>query len=263
MRSRDETETLTAKNSHPSAISLTVAERGITERTDMSFELTGKTAIITGAANGIGLAIAKHFADIGVNVMMADIDEEKLVTEVEAIGKDTVKGFNGDLRQKLTIANLLSATIDSFDRIDILVNASRQVLPSNAHDPKHDVFEALFKQNVLANLRLTQATVKRMIQQEEGAEEPEAVSFASDRIRVNAVAIGSTKSANLENALVDNEELREEMIRVTPLHRIAEAREVAEVVQFLASDSSGFVTGQILNVDGGRTLVDAIASAVH
>jgi 7-alpha-hydroxysteroid dehydrogenase len=47
------------------------------------------------------------------------------------------------------------------------------------------------------------------------------------------------------------------------LHRIAEAREVAEVVQFLASDSSGFVTGQILNVDGGRTLVDAISSAVH
>ncbi len=303
MRSRDETETLTAKNSHPSAISLTVAERGITERTDMSFELTGKTAIVTGAANGIGLAIAKHFADIGVNVMMADIDEEKLLAEVEAIGKDSVKGFNGDLRQKLTIANLLSATIDSFDRIDILVNASRQVLPSNAHDPKHDVFEALFKQNVLANLRLTQAAVKRMIQQEEGNPEPDltksigtivnlssiaserthpdllaytvccaaltqmtrslAVSFASDRIRVNAVAIGSTKSANLETALEDNEELREEMIRVTPLHRIAEAREVAEVVQFLASDSSGFVTGQILNVDGGRTLVDAITSAVH
>ncbi len=90
-----------------------------------------------------------------------------------------------------------------------------------------------------------------------------AVSFADDRIRVNAVAIGSAKSANLARAIEENQEFRDEIVRVTPMHRIAEAREVAEAVQFLASDSAGFITGQILTVDGGRTLVDPVSSGAH
>ncbi len=271
----------------------------------MSFTITGKTAIVTGAANGIGLAIAKHFASIGVNVMMADMDEIRLDAEVAALGLDNVSSFAGDLRQKLTIANLLSATLDTFDRVDILVNASRQLMTSSVLDPKNDGFETLFKQNVLANLRLTQLVVKRMILQAEN-DAPEsgdkpacvgtvvnlssiaserthpdllaysvscaalnqmtrslAVSLAKDRIRVNAVAIGSAMSAYLKDELEQDDGLRQRMIDVTPLDRIAEAREVAEVVQFLASDSSGFVTGQILNVDGGRTLIDPLDSAVH
>jgi len=79
----------------------------------MSFSIQGKTAIITGAANGIGLAIAKHFVQNGANVMMADIDEEKLESEVNLLSKDypQAKSFTGDLRQKLCLANLLSATM--------------------------------------------------------------------------------------------------------------------------------------------------------
>jgi len=133
----------------------------------MSFSIEGKTAIITGAANGIGLEIARHFADQGANVMLADMDEDKLNNEVKAIGGDgtNVRCFAGDLRQKLTVANLLSATIDAFDRVDILINASRQVLATNPLDPKEDGFELLFQQNVLANLRVTQAIANRMIKQ--------------------------------------------------------------------------------------------------
>ena len=91
----------------------------------------------------------------GANVMMADIDEEKLESEVNLLSKNypQAKSFTGDLRQKLCLANLLSATIDEFERVDILINASRQVMPSNSLDPKADCFEALFQQNVLSNLR--------------------------------------------------------------------------------------------------------------
>ena len=268
----------------------------------MSFSIQGKTAIVTGAANGIGLAIAKQFLDQGANVMLADIDEDKMEAECDLLGSERAKCFGGDLRQKLAIANLQSATIDAFEHIDILVNASRQVLPSNPLDAKEDSFEALFNQNVLSNLRLTQSIARLMIRQAETSGDitsnsigsiinlssiasdrthPDllaysvscaalnqmtrslAVSLAKDRIRVNAIAIGSVMSANLQQVLLDDEDLRERMTKVTPVGRIAEAREVAEVAQFFAADSASFVTGQILNVDGGRTLIDPLDTAVH
>ena len=266
----------------------------------MSFSIEGKTAIITGAANGIGLEIARHFSDQGANVMLADKDENKLQAEVKAIEGDgsNVRSFAGDLRQKLTVANLLSATLDAFDRVDILINASRQVLATNPLDPKNDGFELLFQQNVLANLRITQTIAKRMIKQSEEEGElagsivnlssiaserthPEllsysvacaalnqltrslAVSLAEKRIRVNAIAIGSVMSASLQERLKDDAATRKAMIAVTPMGRIADASEIAEVAQFLSSESSGFITGQIITVDGGRTLIDPLDTAVH
>jgi 7-alpha-hydroxysteroid dehydrogenase len=223
----------------------------------MSKLLEGKTAIITGAANGIGLAIAKHFVQNGANVMMADIDEEKLESEVNLLSKDypQAKSFTGDLRQKLCLANLLSATIDEFERVDILINASRQVMPSNSLDPKEDCFEALFQQNVLSNLRLSQIVARRMIHQKEDSHEDSsvagtivnlssiaserthpdllaysvscaalnqmtrslAVSFAKDGIRVNAIAIGSVQSASLTEVLLEDPELKDSMEKATLL----------------------------------------------
>ena len=93
----------------------------------MSYSISGKTAIITGAANGVGLAIARHFVDQGANVVLVDRDESKLKTEVASFsGADEhAIFFAGDLRERLTLANLLSATVDAFDRVDILVNATR------------------------------------------------------------------------------------------------------------------------------------------
>ena len=137
----------------------------------MSFAIAGKTAIVTGAANGIGLAIARHFQDKGANVMFADIDEDRLEAEVgeEARSEGAVRMFAGDLREKLTIANLLSATMDAFDRVDILVNASRQMAVSEALNPEADFVEALLEQNLLTSLRLSQMTAKRMIQRAERA----------------------------------------------------------------------------------------------
>jgi 7-alpha-hydroxysteroid dehydrogenase len=91
----------------------------------MSFSIAGKTAIVTGAANGVGLAIARHFIEQGANVICADMDEVKLAEEFganpdmdvlpEGDGAEpsNVRIFAGDLRKKLTIANLLSATIDA------------------------------------------------------------------------------------------------------------------------------------------------------
>ncbi|MEP3347444.1 MAG: SDR family oxidoreductase [Litoreibacter sp.] len=268
----------------------------------MSFSIAGKTAIITGAANGVGLAIARHFIAEGANVMMADRDEKHLRAEMSDVADDesSARIFSCDLREKLSQANLLSATIDAFDRVDILVNASRQVLPTDPMDDNDDSVEQLLQQNLLSGMRLSQLIAKRMIKQAEDDEDGEmagsivnlssiaarrsrpglmgysiscaaldqmtrtmAIALAPERIRVNAVAFGSVMSASLQNALKETEELRDDIIEHTPLSRIAPANEVAEAVQFLCSPSSNFITGEIMTVDGGRTLLDPVETAAH
>ncbi|NQW14948.1 MAG: SDR family oxidoreductase [Rhodobacter sp.] len=269
----------------------------------MSFSIAGKTAIITGAANGVGLAIARQFASAGANVMLADRDEDRLISEVQTLSDEGANAhcFAGDLREKLTLANLLSATLAEFDRVDILVNASRQVLMSDPLNADDDAFDTLITQNVTPALRLSQLVARRMIKQAEDDNQTEgeigsivnltsiaarrtrpellsysvaaaaldqltrsmAVALAEHRIRVNAVAIGSIMSASLRGALRENGDLRTQIQTITPMGRIGEAVEVAEVVQYLASTGASFVTGQILTVDGGRTLIDPVPSPHH
>ncbi len=268
----------------------------------MSFSIAGKTAVVTGAANGVGLSIARHFLDKGANVMFADMDEARLADEVGETEEDAGNAayFAGDLREKLTIANLLSATLDQFDRVDILVNACRQIVKSKPLDPDDDAVQLMLEQNLLTSLRVSQVFAKRMIKQAKTDEENApagsiinlssiaarrtqpslmafsvssaaldqmtrsmAVALAPHRIRVNAVALGSVMSASLQNSLKEEEDLRGRIIQATPLSRIASPTELAEVAQFLASDGSSFMTGQVLTVDGGRTLIDAANAPAH
>jgi 7-alpha-hydroxysteroid dehydrogenase len=275
----------------------------------MSFSVEGKTAIVTGAANGIGLAIGRHLLEAGANVMFADMDEARLKEELsDVVDGDAAAFFAGDLRERLTLANLMSATIEKFDRLDILVNASRQVV---ATDPGQmldldDTVEQQLQQNLMISLRLSQLAAKRMIAQSEAAAaegdeassrpagsiinlssiaarrtHPQllafsvstaaldqmtrslAVALAPSRIRVNAVAFGSVMSTSLKDQLKENRSFRSDIVDHTPMSRIARPSEVAETVQFLASEGSGFMTGQILTVDGGRTLLDPVNAPAH
>ncbi|WP_136439734.1 SDR family NAD(P)-dependent oxidoreductase [Pacificoceanicola onchidii] len=266
----------------------------------MSFSIEGKTAIVTGAANGVGLAIARHFVDKGANVMFADMDETRLVKECGKTSDDgSMQYFVGDLRERLTMANLLSATLDSFDRVDILINGSRQMEVSNPLDLDDGSVEKMINQNLFTSLRLSQVVAKRMIKQAEGHEDgpvgtiinlssiaarhshPEllgysvacaaldqmtrslAVALAPQRIRVNGVAFGSVMSNSLKHTLKEHSEYRKDIEDHTPLGRIAAPSELAETVQYLASEAAGFITGQIMTVDGGRTLLDPVAAPAH
>ncbi|MDQ2065950.1 SDR family oxidoreductase [Xinfangfangia sp. CPCC 101601] len=266
----------------------------------MSLSVSGKTAIVTGAANGIGLAIARHLLDKGARVMFADVDEARLLDEVgeEARAEGEVQLFAGDLTQKLTIANLLSATVDAFDRVDILVNASRRFCTSDPLVPEADAVDLLLQQNLMTALRMSQMTARRMLQAGEKAGlEPGAplgsiinlsgiasgrtqqglmgysiasaaveqmtrsmaVELAPKGIRVNAISFASVMSASLQGALRENPDWREALTQATPLGRIAGPDELAETVQYLASDAARFVTGQVLCVDGGRGLIERVA----
>ena len=264
--------------------------------------VSGKSCIVTGAANGVGLAIARTFAEAGARVVMADIDEEHLEPVATGLIEDgnEVTAFVGDVRERLTIANLLSATIDAFDRIDILVNASRRVTYADPLELTPEDLTTLFDQNVGATLRLTQAVVRKFQRQAE-EDEPSgsagaivnvssiasqrtlpqmtgysvataaldqltrslAVALATENVRVNAVAIGSLMSASLRDAIGDLPELREEVIAATPAGRIGDAEEAAAAALFLASDQASFITGQVLTVDGGRSLIDSLRRPLH
>ena len=122
----------------------------------MSFSIEGKTAIVTGGANGVGCAIGRHFVDQGANVMFVDMDEDGLINGLGAAKDEgNVRYFAGDLREKLTMANLLSATIDHFDQVDILVNACRQVMVTDPLGVDDDTTETMLQQNLLNSLRLS------------------------------------------------------------------------------------------------------------
>ena len=266
----------------------------------MSFSINGKTAIVTGAANGIGLAIARQFADRGANVMCADMDEKKLAEEWgDKRDEGNLRYFAGDLRQRLTIANLISATIDGFDRVDILINASRQVMETDALNVEDTSVATLLDQNLMTALHLTQQVAKRMIKQGTEQEEgqlgsivnlssiaarqthPElmgysiasaaleqmtrsmALALAPERIRVNAVAFGSVMSASLKSSMIEHSDWRDDIKSNTPLGRIAGPAELTDAVQFLAAESSGFMTGEVITVDGGRSLLDAVSVPAH
>jgi 7-alpha-hydroxysteroid dehydrogenase len=153
--------------------------------------------------------------------------------------------------------------------------------------------------NLLPGLRLSQSVARRMIKQAEGSEggnmgaiinissiasirvHPDlmayslaaaaidqmtrslAVSLAPHRIRVNSLAFGSVMSNSLKTSLKDNKAYRESIETRTPLGRIAPPGELNDAAQFLASEASGFMTGQVVTVDGGRSLLDPVSVPAH
>lgn len=268
----------------------------------MSFSIQGKTAIITGAATGIGHAIARHFVDEGANVVFSDHNEKRLKSGCDDLADlENCRLFVGDLREKLAVANLLSTAIDAFDRVDILINATRSFGVTDFLDPTDTSVETLLDQNLSVALRTSQAVARRMILQAEQEDEkpasagaivnissiaahrtqPELMGFsisnaaleqmtrsmgvalAPHGIRCNAVAVGSLMSGTLRDIIAEHPEYREAIIKGTPLHRIGTASEVAELAQFLSSSASAFMTGQIVTLDGGRSVLDTVQRPAH
>ncbi len=260
----------------------------------------GKSVIVTGAARGVGLAVAERLIDEGARVMLTDLDEAKLKEVRAKLGEANARiaRFTCDVSQKFGVNNLLAATLAAFDRIDAVITTTQDFERADPMTLSVEALDRVMASNVRAAFLLSRTAAERMLQRAEKAGEEQATgsivhisslsgqlpapeiaayaiscaaldqltrsmaaALAPRGIRVNGVAPGGVMTENLLRSLGSAPELRQAILTGTPLGRIGEAQEAAEAALFLASDKASFITGQILTVDGGRSVLDPLAVA--
>jgi NAD(P)-dependent dehydrogenase (short-subunit alcohol dehydrogenase family) len=262
------------------AIELDSAEPKYLNGAPPSRRLAGKVSIITGAANGIGLTMARMFANEGARVVIADIDERGAIDAAEqiaAIGGEAEPRVI-DITQPEQVQSLIGRTLEEFDRLDVLVNNAGAGLNRPFVETSLDEWNRLLNVVLTGTFLCSQAAAKVMIRQGQGAivnvasisgqrgaqgraaygaakagviqlTRVMAVELAAHGVRVNAVSPGPVVT-DQSNGTHTGATRRSYLERI-PLHRYGERHEVAAAALFLASDEASFVHGHILNVDGG------------
>jgi 3-oxoacyl-[acyl-carrier protein] reductase len=241
--------------------------------------LAGKVAIVTGGSRGIGAAIAAWLAEHGAAVVVSGRDAVRLdraVLELQERGA-SVHGVAADAAKREDVDRLVEATKERFGRLDILVNNAGITRDGLLIRMKDDDWDRVMETNLRGAFLTTRAASKLMVRQRSGriiniASTAGAMGNAgqANYSAAKAGLIGFTKSAARELAhwgilvnavapgLIETDmtaaipaEAREALLAQVPLKRIGSAREVAEVVGFLAGDGAAYVTGQVIHVNGG------------
>jgi len=244
------------------------------------FRLTDRVAVVTGAGRGIGAATAAALAEAGADVLISarsGPELRKVAARVETAGRRAAV-VPADLSDLDAVAGLAQAAVDAFGRLDLVVNNVGGAMPRPFLDTTYEHLAEAFSFNVGTTHALTQAAVPHLLAAGGGAVVNISSSMgrmvgrgflaygtakaalahytrlaATDlapRIRVNAIAVGAVATSALE-IVMTNEQLRTQMERNTPLGRIGDAAEVAAAVLYLASPAGAYVTGKVLEVDGG------------
>lgn len=243
------------------------------------FRLDGKVAIVTGAGRGIGEGAALAFAELGANVVCAARTPEQIEAVAEKVRERGGRALAVpcDVMETAQLDEVVAQTLKEFDRIDILVNNAGGTPPRPALDTSEEMFDAAFHFNVTTAFALSQRAIPHMLKAGGGSivnissaagRLPQgnfvaygtakaalsfmtrqlAAEFAPD-VRVNAIAVGAVETSALAPFL--NDEVRGAMENLTPMKRIGQVEDIALAVLYLASPASGWVTGKVMEVDGG------------
>ncbi len=246
-------------------------------------ELQGKTAIITGSGRGLGKSIALKLASMGANIVLNDIPSSDAIDvtaeEFRAAGYK-VAVTKGDVRNQDDVQSMIDTTVETFGSVDILVNNAGITKDMLMIKMKEEDWDAVLDINLKGAFFCTKAAAKYMMKQRSGKiiniasvagvmGNPGQANYSSSKagligltkstakelaargIICNAVAPGIIKS-HMTDVLPDK--VKENYLNNIPLSRFGTPEDVANVIAFLASDLSNYVTGQVINIDGGLVM---------
>jgi 3-oxoacyl-[acyl-carrier protein] reductase len=243
--------------------------------------LKGKVAIITGGAQGIGLATARKFVSEGARVALADLRDEAVDGALRDLNVNgSAAGFTVDVTRREAVDEMVEKVRERFGRVDILVNNAGITLDARLQKMTDDQFDKVIAVNLKGTYNCTQAVVHTMIEQGEGvilnassvvglhgnygqtnyaASKFGVIGFVKTwarelgpkGIRCNAVCPGFITTTILETI---PDKVLEQMNERVPLRRLGRPDEVANLYAFLASDEASYINGAVIEVTGGLTL---------
>ena len=247
--------------------------------------LEGKVAVVTGGNAGIGEAIAKRFADEGASVVITGRRQQELdhVVNVIRLHKGTVLGVAGSVTDDTHVQDVIRRTLDSFGKIDVLVNnAGIGAFGKRLHETDDATWASVLDVNVTGVFRMTRAVIPQMLKQGRGTiinvssiaslvglsglaaytaskgaldafTRAVAVEYAQDGIRCNVVNPGLIDTP-MAASLMANPDMLQSILSQYAIRRPGKPEEVANLILYLASDESTWVTGTTFPIDGGMTV---------
>ncbi|PLT48714.1 dihydroanticapsin 7-dehydrogenase [Bacillus amyloliquefaciens] len=249
--------------------------------------LTDKTVLITGGASGIGYAAVQAFLNQQANVVVADIDEAQGEAMIRKENNDRLHFVRTDITDEPACQNAIRSAVDKFGGLDVLINNAGIEIVAQIHEMELSDWDKVLNVNLTGMFLMSKHALKYMLKSGKGniintcsvggvvawpdipaynaskggvlqLTRSMAVDYAKHNIRVNCVCPGIIDTPLNEKSFLENnegtlEEIKKEKAKVNPLLRLGKPEEIANVMLFLASDLSSYMTGSAITADGGYT----------